>query len=99
MDARLKRVNDKANLEPVRTVAAKLNLLKQFDAAYASEKERVSAAAQFKAMRHQIAFFPFVVVEGQVGAHGSFENMQKIINALLSKDAQQATAVKTAVAN
>lgn len=98
MGATLKRKPDAANLPAVRAVAKQLNLQSEFDAAYASEGAREAAVAQFKDIGHQIAFFPFVMVEGQIGTTGSIKNLQSIIDSLLTEASKETAGVPTQTA-
>lgn len=92
MAAGLKRDRDSVNLAGVRAVAKQLNLEREFEEAYAAPSAKEAAVAQFQSIGHKIAFFPFVVIEGQIGATGAIQNLQSIIDSLLDKNPKQKTA-------
>lgn len=42
--------------------------------------------SEFRAIGHKINFFPFIVIENQIGTTGNTDSLNRILDALLSKE-------------
>ena len=71
-------------------MAKQIGLLNEFNEAYADKSYRDKATAEFRAIGHKISFFPFVMIENQIGTSGEVRNLQSILDALLTKVPRQA---------
>jgi predicted DsbA family dithiol-disulfide isomerase len=79
----LKHGDDAANLPAIRAIAKQYGLDRAFEKAYGDGSGKARIKAEWEAMNHKVAYFPFVVFENDIAANGDAGNISAILRSLL----------------